>query len=244
MIVDGLKTNVLTMGQGKDAVVLLHGWGGSSFSMLGLGNDLCAKYKVIIPDLWGFGKSEDPPHTFDVFDYALCVVKVIKQLNLKQVHIIGHSFGGRLGIIIASLYPQYLKKLVLIDSAGLKSKFSIIKYLKIKRYKHIKKQVLLGKKDKKCLSRFGSKDFLSLNNTLKEVFVRVVNQHLNNLLKDITAKTLILWGKKDKDTPLYMAKVLHKNIKSSKLKLLNGGHFAYLFRQDLALSYIYNFLED
>ena len=244
MIVGNLKTNYIILGDGKQTILLLHGWGGSYASFLGLGNDLCTKYRVVIPDLWGFGKSEQPPKSFGVFDYARLIVEFLNQLKLNKVHIIGHSFGGRLGIIIASVYPQYVDKLVLIDSAGIKPKFSFKKYFKIKIFKHLKNKVQLGKKDKDCLKHFGSSDYLCLNAAFKEIFVRVVNQHLNNYLKNINAQTLIIWGKKDRDTPLYMAKVLRKNIKSSKIVLLNGGHFAYLTQQDLVLNYIYDFLGD
>ena len=244
MLVNGLKTYILDYGEGQDVVLLLHGWGGNSASMLGLGNELSLRHRVIIPDLWGWGQSQHPPENFGIYDYAEHIVKLLSQLDIERVVVIGHSFGGRIGIILSSLYPHLISKLVLIDSAGLKPRFSLIKHLKVKRYKRLKKQVQCGIKDKSVLSKFGSSDYLSLDQDMQKVFVRVVNQHLNSLACDITHPTLIIWGKHDKQTPLYMAKVLHKMIKSSKIILLKGGHFAYLTEQSKAIKSIFEFLEE
>lgn len=222
---------------------MLHGWGGSSASMLVIGNDLSSKYRVIIPDLWGFGKSQTPPSNFGIYDYADCVANLLLQKGLSDVIVVGHSFGGRIGIILASKYKQLVSRLILIDSAGAKPRFSLIKYLKIKRYKHIKRQVQNGQRPKSDLKKFGSADYLALNEDMKEVFVRVVNQHLNDLFGQILQPTLILWGKKDNQTPLYMAKLLHKQIKCSKIILIKGGHFAYIKQKAKVLESIYQFLE-
>lgn len=240
--IDDLDTNILDMGQGE-CVVLLHGWGGSSLSMLGLANELSSKYRVIVPDLWGFGKSQKPPKSFTIFDYADLIEKLLAQLKLSEVTLVGHSFGGRIALILASRHKEFVQSLVLIDSAGLKPKFSLIRYFRIKRYKHLKKLVQAGQKPEYVLDRFGSQDYKTLDEDLKQVFVNVVNEDLSCLLNQIEQKTLILWGRHDKDTPRYMAKTFNKNIKNSKLFWLDGGHFAYLTQQKKALKYIFEFLE-
>lgn len=244
MLINNLETNLLDYGEGDQVVLLLHGWGGTSASMLGLGNDLSLKYRVVIPDLWGFGLSQKPPQNFGVYEYADAVAQMLRAMHINKAVIIGHSFGGRLGIILASEYPELVSKLILIDSAGIKPRFGLSKYLKIKKFKRLKKQVDNGLKPPSVLFKFGSSDYLLLDDDMKRVFVKVVNQHLNGLLDKIFKPTLILWGKTDKQTPLYMAKVLHKKVKSSKLLLLKGGHFAYLTQQAKALEYIFEFLEE
>ena len=244
MLVNNLHTHVLDYGQGKKTILILHGWGGSSASMLVIGNDLSSKYRVIIPDLWGFGQSQDPSSHFGIYDYADCVANLLLQKGLNNVIVVGHSFGGRIGIILASKYKNLVSKLILIDSAGAKPRFSLIKYLKIKRYKHIKRQVQNGQRPQSDLKKFGSPDYLALNDNNKQVFVRVVNQHLDGLFGQIKQPTLIIWGKKDNQTPLYMAKLLHKQIKCSKIVLIKGGHFAYIKQKVKVLESIYQFLED
>ena len=60
------------------------------------------------------------------------------------------------------------------------------------------------------------------------VFVRVVNTHLDKLMRYIKCPTLIIWGKDDKDTPPYMAKRLKRGIPNSELVFLDGGHYSYI----------------
>lgn len=241
MLAGGLKTNFLDQGKGE-VVLLLHGWGGSLQSFLGVANELSLRFRVIVPDLWGFGKSETPPANFNVLNYALNIVELLKSLNVNKVTIVGHSFGGRIGIVLASLHPQFVNKLVLINSAGLKPRFSLKRFLKIRKYKKLKKQVKEGKKSPSVLLGFGSTDYKQLEGNMKSVFVNVVNQNLSSLLPKIKCKTLIIWGNKDRSTPIYMAKQLHKNIKSSMLYVLKGDHFVYVSKQESVLRLIFEFL--
>ena len=241
MLIAGLKTNYIDQGEG-DALVLLHGWGGSLQSFVGIANELSSRFRVIVPDLWGFGESETPPANFDVFSYAKCVANFLKKLNINKATILGHSFGGRVGIVLASLHPECVNKLVLISSAGLKPKFNLKKFLKIRKYKKLKQKVAEGKKQLCVLKGFGSDDYKKLEGNLKAVFVNVVNQNLKPLLPAIKCKTLIIWGNKDKSTPIYMAKQLHKSIKSSMLYVLKGDHFVYVSKQESVLKLIFEFL--
>ena len=167
------------------------------------------------------------PKFFNIYNFSETVFLLIKSLNIKNASVIGHSFGGRIAIILASMY-KIVDKLILVDSAGLKPKFNLKTKLKILQYKTCKILVENKVLNKKCLLKFGSTDYKSLNNNLKSVFNNVVNEDLSFLLKKIKCKTLIYFGKKDKDTPVYMAKKLHKNILNSKLVLVDAGHYAYL----------------
>ena len=75
----------------------------------------------------------------------------------------------------------------------------------------------------------GSQDYQALSSEMKKVFVSIVNQHLDEYLPLIKQKTLIIFGEKDNETPIYMARKLHKNISNSKLEIIKGaGHFCFL----------------
>lgn len=241
--IENLETSFQDMGEGE-VVLLLHGWGGTSASMLGLANDLSSKYRTVVPDLWGFGQSDLPPENYDVFSYAKSVKGLMDALKIEKFCVVGHSFGGRVAIVLASLFPKSVKSVVLLDSAGLKPKFSLKKYFRVKKYKRLKRKVLEGILPEDILKNFGSPDYKDLPAGMQQVFVNVVNQDLAGLLDDIKHQTLILWGKKDTETPPYMAKLLHKKLKCSKLLWLNGGHFAYMTEQNECLKQIYKFLEE
>ncbi len=238
-----LETFVRDSGEGSECVLLMHGWGGSSNSLLGLAHDLECHYRVINIDLWGFGQSQTPPPFTNIFDYADMVMELLDALGIDSIHVIGHSFGGRIAMILANKNRGRIKSLVLIDSAGLKPKLSRKRERQIAEYKKMKEKVAKGELEEFMLKKYGSSDYQALDDGMRKIFVSVVNQDLTSEAKDIKIPTLILWGKQDKDTPPYMARRLHKFIHGSSLQWLDGGHFAYLFQQDKVLSSIYQFWE-
>lgn len=205
---------------GGKPVLLLHGWGGSGKTMLSLYNFLKNINKdIILPDLPGFGRSTQPNDDVGIYDYADMIEALLHSLSIEKADVVAHSFGGRIALILAS--RGLVDKLILIDSAGMKPRWSFRKWLRIKRYKSAKKRGL-------NLEGYGSADYRALDQTMRKVFVRVVNEHLDGLLPKIKCHTLILWGEDDSETPIYMAKRLKKGIEGSEIIYLHGGHFAYI----------------
>jgi len=204
---------------GKDAVIIMHGWGGSVETTKCI-YELLSKWNfdVINVDFPGFGSS-DAPDDYGIYDYACVIEELAKKLKLNSVTLIGHSFGGRVAMILANC--QWVKKIVLIDSAGIKPKRGIKYKLKILAYKKAKKQG-------KDISKYGSSDYRALNDKMKKVFVNVVNEHLDNVAKKVKKPCAIFWGKNDVETPPYMAKKINKFIKNSTLYWLEGGHYSYI----------------
>lgn len=209
-------------------VLLLHGWGGSLNSFRGLEEFLVSNdYSVINLDFPGFGNSELPKADFCLDDYVKMVTEMLDTLNIDKVSVVAHSFGGRVAIKLAS-NTQYVNKLILVDSAGVKPRFSLSKQLKINHFRFLKwlKNHKLLKRD---LSKYGSEDYKALPEQMKPVFVRIINEDLTPNLSKIACPTLLIWGGKDKSTPLYMAKTMHKKIKDSGLVVFKeSGHFSYL----------------
>ena len=84
-------------------------------------------------------------------------------------------------------------------------------------------------KTKFDLSKYGSQDYKAMPQQLKGVFNNVVNLDLTYCLEKIMCPTLLIWGDKDKSTPLYMAKKMKKKINDCELIVFkNCGHFSYL----------------
>ncbi len=201
-------------------VLLLHGFGGSSKTVDCLFYFLKNRgYDVSSLDFPGFGESDEPKEKWTIRDYAGFVEWVIGEQELDRPVVIGHSFGGRVGIILAALGK--CGALVLIDSAGMRPRRGLSYYFNVTRYKI--RKALGGD-----VSAFGSSDYRSLSPVMKQTFVSVVNDHLDNLLKEITVPTLILWGDRDRETPPYMAKRIRKRVKNSRLVMLDGGHYSYI----------------
>ena len=229
------KINYLIEGDGKETVVLLHGWGANIQTMLPISKILSDKYRTILIDLPGFGESEKPDEVLNSFDYAKIIIKILDELKIDKAIFIGHSFGGKISAIISSLYKDRVIKTVLIDAAGIKPKRSITYYLKVYRFKFLKKIYMLipasnkYKNLEKFYKKFGSDDYQAANGVMRKILVTVVNEDIKPLLKDIDCEVLLIWGDNDDATPLYMGKTFEKEIKNGGLVVLeNAGHFSYI----------------
>lgn len=212
-----MKLKYSSFGRGKD-VIFLHGWGGSASAFLFVANRLKG-VRCTLLDFFGFGDSDVPDSPRTVKDYANDVLSLMELLNIKSATLVCHSFGGRVGIELASHYPDRVEKLVLIDSAGLKPKRGIKYHLRVGAHKLLRAMGLNG--------LGGSSDYRALGGGMKRTFVNVVNYDQTKLLPKISCPTAIFWGKRDKETPIYMAKRLKSLIPDSEIFWLNGGHFAY-----------------
>lgn len=249
IIIDGLKINYIDEGKGND-VLLLHGWGGSIQTMIPIFNILKDKFRVVAVDLPGFGESDNPFTPWNSYDYAKCIYKFTEKLNLKELIIFGHSHGGRISIILSSEY-NLARKQILIDSAGIIPKRSIIYYTKVYWFKLLKKIYLsLPSKNKEeklnnFYKKYGSKDYRDSDGVMRQTMVRVINDDLFDLLKKIKAPTLLIWGENDEDTPVYMGKIMEENIPDSGLVVLKGaGHYSYIDNYEQFRAIINVFLKD
>ena len=215
--------------------IYLHGWGADHKSLL-----FCHKYiknqSSLFIDFPPFGGSTSAISDWTVFTYANMVASLCSHLGIKKFNLIGHSFGGRISIILAVLCKAEVNKVVLVDSAGLKPRRSLGYYFKIWTYK-------LKKKLGMDVSKYGSCDYKALPANMRKIFNSIVNTHLDDFLPFIKAQTLIIFGENDTTTPVYMAKKLKRKIKNSKLILLPGaGHFCFVDRRLEFLTELKTFL--
>lgn len=235
MNLDTKKLNYIVEGEGKD-IIILHGWGASIMTVLPIVNILKDRFKVHAIDLPGFGESKEPKKPIDSFEYANIVKDYMDKNKIEKAILIGHSFGGKLSIILGHKYPEMIEKIVLVNSAGLIPKRSIKYYIKVYSFKamrNIYKNIFFWLKDETKLERFykrfGSTDYKDSSGVMRKILVTVVNENLLPLLGGIKAPTLLIWGDEDTSTPLYMGKIMENNIKDSGLIILEGtGHYSYL----------------
>jgi len=145
-----------------------------------------------------------------------------------------------------------IKKLILIDSAGVKPRRSLKYYFKVYSYKFAKNTLKLFAPlsfQKKLLQNFqnksGSEDYRNASPTMKKILINVVNEDLTHLMPKITAPSLLIWGENDQDTPLYQAQTMEKYIPDSGLVVLkNAGHYSYLDKLHEFLTIIEHFIKD
>jgi Predicted hydrolases or acyltransferases (alpha/beta hydrolase superfamily) len=226
--------------KGKPEVLLLHGWMCDTTLFAPIAKALCEKMHVTVIDFPGHGKSGRPPEPWGVPEYAEAAYEMMKQLQIAPCSIIGHSFGGRVAIWLCANRPQMVTKLIITGGAGLRkpqteeAKKRSAQYEKLKkRYLWMKNTGLFGslpdKLAKALREKYGSKDYNHLDDEMRKTFVKVINLDLRSLLPSIKAPTLLVWGDKDTETPVWMGETMVAEIPDAALIIFEGGsHYAYL----------------
>lgn len=236
-------------GTGEKNILILPGWGDTRKTFNYMIQFLKEEYTVYIIDWPGFGHSNFPNTNVTIYDYAQLINSFINELELDHLTLIGHSFGGRIIILLTGYYQKIYDKIILIDSAGIKPRKKLTKIIKQTTYKLLKKLKYLfpRKWRKKYLEKlvflFGSADYKNLSLAMRRSFSNIVNEDLSIYLKDIQNEVLLLWGNNDTDTPLQDGKKMNKTIKESSLIVLNGTHYVYLENIYLVNSIIYEYLK-
>ena len=219
---------------GKDSPVIFwgHGWGQDHKAFLPLASSLHSLGAHTLLDFPGFGASARPRESWNTQDYADAIAAHLKQANTGPVIWIGHSFGGRVGIQLASRHPELVQALVLIAGAGLKRKRSPLKSLffkgRIASYKALKKLVPFGLSQDWLQSRFGSRDYKNAG-PMRDIFLKTIAEDLSPQAAQIKAPTLLIYGENDQETPPEFGRHYKDLIPNSALHILTGlDHYSVL----------------
>jgi pimeloyl-ACP methyl ester carboxylesterase len=233
-------------------LIMLHGWGQTMGSLWGLGDLFSKSRKVYLIDLPGFGKSPKPLEDWDTEGYARCILQFMEEHKIERADILGHSFGGRIAIRLAKLAPQRLNRIILINSAGLQRTIhgkallrSKIAKTSAQVCKFLDRSFGLNTFQEWHVPRFASRDYRNAGE-LKNIFVKTVNEDLSDIAKNIESPVLLLWGEKDAETPVEIAKRYADLIPKSTLVVLPGkDHFPFLNEgAHLCAYHILRFFED
>ncbi len=237
--VKNIDLSYIQYGKGRD-VVLLHGWGQKIEMMKPLGDFLSQKYRVTILDLPGFGESSEPVSSWTLEEYVDFLHEFFKQLKIKKPILIGHSFGGRIIILYASMYS--VQKIVLFGSPCVRTKKGLtFKEKLLKTAKNLPGMAQIAEKMKKYI---GSEDYKNATPVMRNILVNTVNLDLSEAAKKIKVPTLLIWGDQDQEAPLEDAKLLEKLLEDGALIVLPGTHYAYLENLQRVLVILNEFLEE
>ncbi len=210
-------------------IVLVHGWGSSSTKLLGLATSLAKLgWQVFTPPLPGF-EIEAPKSVWGVPEYANYVYEsALEHFVNKPFTVFGHSFGGRVAIFLGAHKKRYLQSLVLCAASGVTRKNKFVRRLFMLGAKVGKGLVGTGPRIlfKKYLYKLSREhDYEKLEGLMKKVFQKVVDYDAKIDAPSVYKPTLIVWGTRDRLTPLSDAKILKSLIHKSKIVLFDGfGH--------------------
>jgi pimeloyl-ACP methyl ester carboxylesterase len=112
---NGIRQHYLEAGDGP-AVVLLHGFPETSYAWRFQIPELAKKYRVIAPDLRGYGETDKPPSGYDKRTMATDLRELMRALNLSKIALVGHDRGARVATRFAKDHPEAVDRLVVMDN--------------------------------------------------------------------------------------------------------------------------------
>lgn len=212
-------------------IIILHGWGLSGRKYRRLILKLGANYHVLAIDLPGFGQTPLPPLTWGLPEYSQFIISLTKVLKLKKYVLVGHSFGGRVAIELASRRPKELNKLVLtgVPLTRMPKGFRLAFWLGAKLGKKLSTVFpfsLAAHQGRRWLYRLArANDYVKETSDRKQIFNKIIKTKQKKLLAKIKVPTLVVWGKKDRLTPLVNARQLKRGLANCQLLLIErAGH--------------------
>jgi len=228
-----------------DNILFLHGWGGNenSFAPIlpffktkyncicvrmpreplecagqeaGLGCGACTEPVECVPRN-DDGGSEGRVFAWTLERYADLVLAELDEREVEKTHIIAHSFGARVAAILATRQPHRFEKLVLTGPAGIKPRFNLWRWLKIRLHKL------------KIIKSRGSSDYRNLTLAGKITFQNIIKRDLEHEISLITQPSLIIWGARDKAIKRKQINRWTKLNACTKMKVYeHAGHFCFL----------------
>lgn len=233
----GVKIHYLEAGSGP-VVVLLHGLGGNTANWAFNIAPLAQKYRVIVPDQIGFGKSDKPIINYRIATYVDFLDAFLRELKIERASLVGNSMGGWVGAAYAIAHPEKVEALVLVDAAGFgfAPGFDTDQLIKLNPstragMKELVSRVFYNKMifmsdafiDSSMAARINAGDGYTIRSITESIIRR--EDFLDNRLSAIKQPTLIIWGREDGLLPLSDGQRFQKEIANSQLVIFDQcGH--------------------
>lgn len=258
-----------TYGAG-DPLLCIHGFGASLYSWRNFIEPLAKDYQLILIDLKGCGKSPKPlDKKYSTQDHAGLLYQFILEHDLRNLTLIGNSFGGALSLLLSIMLvdageAERLKSLILIDAGAYRE--YIPAYLKLLSVPLINLGVYLvpSRAAVRAILRKAYYDPTKITeeqiaayaasiaapggkHALLETGKQLVPENFDELIKrykDITVPTLVVWGRQDKIIPLKVGELLNRDIANSTLKIIEEcGHAPQEEKPEETVPLVLEFLE-
>jgi pimeloyl-ACP methyl ester carboxylesterase len=221
------KFRYIEEGNGEP-LVLLHGLFGALSNFKSLIEYFRNYNKVVVPILPLL--EMDILHT-SVGGLAKFVHRFIEARQYKDVHLLGNSLGGHVGLVHILKHPERIKSLILTGSSGLFENGMGDSYPKRGDYEYIKRKSELTFYDPKMATKELVDEVYSMtNNRLKVIKIialakSAIRNNLGEELNQIKQPTLLIWGNNDTITPPFVAREFNKLIPNSELYFVDKcGH--------------------
>jgi 4,5:9,10-diseco-3-hydroxy-5,9,17-trioxoandrosta-1(10),2-diene-4-oate hydrolase len=240
-----VKTHYLTAGKRK-TVLLLHGNNASgAVSWYPVIGALATHFKVIAPDVVGYGESDKPFASYGRPYFVSWLKNFLDALDLERVDLVGNSQGGSIALQFAHDYPERVDKLVLADSGSLGKELPLGAV-----WGFIWNNTFPSFFSTRWLNKFLIHDANKINKNWAQYSLQVLRTSRSKLvfwlgagkatspipedvLSEIHQKTLIVWGTEEKLFPISHAEKAHRLMPDSKIQLIeDAGHIPFFDQPD------------
>jgi pimeloyl-ACP methyl ester carboxylesterase len=182
-------------------------------------------FEVIAPDLPGFGASERLPETNCIALQVRCLRTLLDDLGVARISLVGHSMGGWISLAFAAAYPERVKRLIVVDAAGLKFEPDMtlerallpvsVDDVRLLIRANFQRPIRLPSFVLRDLLRIARRDAVPREELLRRLVYG--DEHLDERLSAITAATLVVWGAADPLTPLALGERIVECVPGAEL---------------------------
>lgn len=214
-------------------IVFMHGWGRNRDSLRAIGVLFQRTHSVHLLDLPGFGDAPSPPADWDTIKYADLVQQYLIDRVSAPVVLVGHSFGGRIALRLASRRLPQVRAIVLMGVPGLpappwsRRRVSGTAIRLLRRLLTMTRSVTGSGPIEWHTRKFGSRDYLAAGG-LRSILVRTVNEDLTESAQAVACPALLIWGSDDTETPPSLAYRFKELLGHATLEMLpHKDHYLY-----------------
>ena len=217
--IDGFRIRSLHAGGVGPPLVLLHGLAGSHRWWRYVVPDFACDYRVLIPELIGFGGSRPAPRQPDMPEMAALMGEWLEVNGIPQADVIGHSMGGEIAIHMAATEPERIRRLVLVSAAGVPRDVTASAAASLAT-------------DLARLRAWGRRSFVATIATdslragpftLYRTLRHLLADDVRPLLPNIRHRTLLVWGEHDPVTPVRDGRIMARAIPDAEFVVVAGA---------------------
>jgi pimeloyl-ACP methyl ester carboxylesterase len=195
-------------GTGPVRVVWLHGWARQSRDFAAAAQILADRGVASVAlDLPGFGSSPAPQSAGGARHYAELILPTLREIADAPLVLVGHSFGGRIAVVVASQHPELVAELVLtgvpqLVRVGAPARaplaYRVIRWL-------VRRHLLSDSRLEAARQKYGSSDYRNAQGVIRDVLVATVQETYESELTTLTMPIAFVWGEGDREVPVEIA---------------------------------------
>ena len=234
----------LEIGNGDQVIMLLHGLFGALSNFEGIIEKFSTTHKIVVPMLPIF---ELPIRKASVSGLVDFVDRFVDFKGYTDIHILGNSLGGHITILYALLRQEKIKSVTLTGSSGLFENSLGSTFPKRSNFEFIKNKTLDTFYNQAVASdELINEVFSTVNDRNKVIRIiatakSAIRHNLGDKLHQLKVPTLLVWGKNDNVTPLFVGERFHELIKNSRLEIIDECGHAPMMEKPVEFN---NFLEN